>query len=168
MSFYALKTYFICIKRSILHSPNSPNSPNSRNTRQTHLSQVWRVLGKWLGECPQVWRVLGKRFGECRRVWWVLGKWFGECRRVWRALHISKSGHFGEYSHSPKTANFWRVLEFAKFAPEWPFLRYLSIEMNRKSIQQCNSFNKRPDWCYVRGGERVRLCYVRLGYVKIG
>jgi hypothetical protein len=31
MSFYAQKTYFICIKPSILHSPNSQDSPNSTN-----------------------------------------------------------------------------------------------------------------------------------------
>ena len=133
MSFYALKTYFICRKQSILHSPNSPNS---RNTCQTHLSRVWRVLAKRFGKCCRVWRVLGKRFGECRRVsrvlgkrlgkcrrvWRVLGKWFGEWRRVWRVLHISENGPFGEYSHSPKTANFRRVLKFDKFAGEWPLL----------------------------------------------
>ena len=32
--------------------------------------------------------------------------------------HISENGRFGEYSHSPKTASFARVLEFAKFAGE--------------------------------------------------
>jgi hypothetical protein len=37
--------------------------------------------------------------------------------------HISENGRFGGYSHSPKMANFWRVLEFAKFAAEWPLLR---------------------------------------------
>ncbi len=128
MSFYGLKTYFICIKWSVLHSPNSPNTPNSRNTRQTHLSWVWRVLGKRLGECRRVWQVLGKRFGECRWVWRVLGKRFGECRRVWRV--ISENGHFGEYSHSPETANSRRVLKFAKFACEWPFLNLNARDCN--------------------------------------
>jgi hypothetical protein len=35
---------------------------------------------------------------------------------------FSKKGHFGEYSNSPKNANFWRVLKFDKFAGEWPLL----------------------------------------------
>ncbi len=57
-SFYAKITFFICIKRSSLHSlnlPNSPNSLNSRKTCQTCLSRVWRVRATWLGKC---WRVL--------------------------------------------------------------------------------------------------------------
>ncbi len=44
--FYTQITYFMCIKRSSLHSinlPNSPNSLNSRKTCQACLSQVWRV-----------------------------------------------------------------------------------------------------------------------------
>jgi len=70
-SFYAQITYFICIKRSSLHSLNSPNSPNllnSRKTCQTCLSQVWRVLAKWFGECQRVWRVQAKQAGECGRI----------------------------------------------------------------------------------------------------
>ncbi len=109
--FYAQITYFICIKWSSLHSLNSPNLPNLLNsckTCQTCLSRVWRVLAKW--------------FGECRRVWQVRAARLGKCRRVWRVRHISKKSHFGEYSNSPKMANFWWVLEFAKFAGEWPFL----------------------------------------------
>ena len=73
-SFYAQITYFICIKRSSLHSLNSPNSPNSlnsRKTRQTCLSRVWRVLAKWFGECQRVWRVRAKQVGECGRIYWV-------------------------------------------------------------------------------------------------
>jgi hypothetical protein len=31
---------------------------------------------------------------------------------------IFQKDHFGEYSNLPKMANFWRVLEFAKFAGE--------------------------------------------------
>jgi hypothetical protein len=88
-SFYAQITYFICIKRSSLHSLNSPNSPNLLNlhkTCQTCLLRVWRVLAKW--------------FGECRRVWRARATWLGECRRVWQVQHISKKGHFGEYSNS--------------------------------------------------------------------
>jgi hypothetical protein len=38
--------------------------------------------------------------------------------RVWRVSRISENGRFGECEYSPKTANFWRVLEFAKFAGE--------------------------------------------------
>jgi hypothetical protein len=51
---------------------------------------------------------------------------FGKCRRVWKVLHISKKGHFGEYSNFPKVANFWRALKFAKFAQEWPLLAYIA------------------------------------------
>ncbi len=110
-SFYAQITYFICINHSSLHLLNSPNSPNSLNSCKTCRACLLRV-----------WRVLAKCFGECRRVWWVRATWLGECWRVWRVQHISKKGHFGEYSNSPKMVNFWRVLEFAKFAGEWPFL----------------------------------------------
>ncbi len=73
-SFYAQITYFICIKRSSLHSQNLPNSPNSLNllnlhkTCQTCLSRVFRVLAKWFGECQQVWRVRAKQVGECGRI----------------------------------------------------------------------------------------------------
>ncbi len=69
--FYAQITYFICIKQSNLHSLNSPNSPNSLNshkTCQTCLSQVWRVLAKWLGECQWVWRVRAKQVCKCGRI----------------------------------------------------------------------------------------------------
>ena len=61
-------TYFICIKRSSLHSLNLPNSLNSRKTCQTCLSQVWRVLAKWFGKCQRVWRVRAKQVGECGRI----------------------------------------------------------------------------------------------------
>ncbi len=111
-SFYAQITYFICIKLSSLHLlnlPNLPNSLNSHKTRQTCLSRVWLVLAIWFGECRQVWRVWAKQVGECRR--------------VWRVRHISEKDHFGKFEYLPKMANFWRVLEFAKFAREWPFLR---------------------------------------------
>jgi hypothetical protein len=50
-SFYAQITYFICIKRSSLHSLNS------RRICQTCLSRVWRVRAKWFGESRRVWRV---------------------------------------------------------------------------------------------------------------
>jgi hypothetical protein len=63
--FYAQITYFICIKRSILHSLNSPNSPNSR---KTCLLRVWRVLAKWFGECQWVWRVRANQVGKCWRI----------------------------------------------------------------------------------------------------
>ncbi len=98
-SFYAQITYFICIKRSILHSLNSPNLPNSRKSCQICRSRFWRVRAKW--------------FGECWRVWWV--------------QHFAEKGHFGEYSLLPKMANFWRVLELAKFAGEWPLLNFSSL-----------------------------------------
>jgi hypothetical protein len=56
--FYAQITYFICIKRSILHSLNSPNSC------KTCLSQVWQILAKWFGECQRVWRVRANQVDE--------------------------------------------------------------------------------------------------------
>ncbi len=62
--FYAQITYFICIKRSSLHSPNLPNSPNSPNlpnSCKTCLLRVWRVLAKWFGKCQRVWRVLANQ-----------------------------------------------------------------------------------------------------------
>ncbi len=105
---------FICIKRSSLHSLNLPNSPNSLNSlnscksRQTCLSRVWRVRAKW--------------FGECRRMYRVRPKQVGECRRMYRVRPIFQNDHFGEYWNSPKMANFRRVLEFDKFAGEWPLL----------------------------------------------
>ncbi len=68
--------------------------------------QVWRVRTKQVGECWRVWRVRANQVGECRRVWRVQPNQVGKCRRVWRVRHISKKGHFGEYSNSPKMANF--------------------------------------------------------------
>ncbi len=59
-------------------------------------------------------------FGESRQVWQVLSKRLCECRQVWRVRLISEKDHFGEYSNSPKMVNFRGVLEFAKFACEWP------------------------------------------------
>jgi hypothetical protein len=38
--------------------------------------------------------------------------------QICRTSHKNLAGR----SFSPKTANFWRVLEFAKFAGEWPLL----------------------------------------------
>jgi hypothetical protein len=112
-----------------------PLAPNSRDSRVTRANlsrrvtffskmafgecrRVWRVRATRLGECWRVWRVRPTRLGECRRVWRVRATRLGECRRVWQVLHISENGHFGEYSHSPKTASFTRVLKFAKFARE--------------------------------------------------
>ncbi len=96
--FYAQITYFICIKRSSLHSLNLPNLPNSLNlckSRQICLLRMYRVRGKWLANVGRMYRV----------------------RRIFQ------NDHFGEYSNSPKLANFWRVLEFDKFAGEWPLLK---------------------------------------------
>ncbi len=100
-------TIFYMHKTVYLHSPNSPDSPNLCNTSQTCLSQVWQVRATRLGECWRVWRV-----------WRVRATLLCECRQVWQVLRISKNGHFGEYSHLPKTASFAWVLEFAKFACE--------------------------------------------------
>ena len=114
-SFYAQITYFICIKRSSLHSLNSPNSPNSLNSCkscQTCLSRVWRVWAKWLANVGQMYR--------------VQGKWLANVGRMYRVRPIFQNGHFGEYLNSPKLANFWRVLEFNKFAGEWPLLNLTS------------------------------------------
>ncbi len=113
-SFYAQITYFICIKRSSLHSLNSPNLPNLLNllnsckSRQICLSRMYRVRGKWLA--------------NVRRMYRVRGKWLANVRQMYRVRHIFQNGHFGKYSNSPKLANFWRVLEFDKFAGEWPLL----------------------------------------------
>jgi hypothetical protein len=47
----------------------------------------------------------------------------------------------GEYSNSPKMANFRRVLEFDKFAGEWPLLKhspfpkYLTTKENVKEVK---------------------------------
>jgi hypothetical protein len=111
-SFYAQITYFICIKRSSLHSLNSPNLPNLLNSCkscQTCLSRAWRVRAKWLANV-----------GRMYRVW---GKWLANVGRMYRVRPIFQNGHFGEYSNSTKLANFWRVLEFDKFAGEWPLLK---------------------------------------------
>ncbi len=109
--FYTQITYFICIKRSSLHSINLPNSPDLLHllkTRQTCLLQVWQVQANQVCKFWRVWRVRANQVGECRR--------------VWRVRPIFKKGHFGEYSNLPKMANFRRVLKFDKFAVEWPLL----------------------------------------------
>jgi hypothetical protein len=65
-SFYEQITYFICIKRSSLHSLNLPNSPNSLNSlnscksRQICLSRMYRVRGKWLANVGRMYRVQAK------------------------------------------------------------------------------------------------------------
>ncbi len=65
-SFYEQITYFICIKRSILHSLNSPNllnllnSLNSCKSCQTCLLRVWRVRAKWLANVGRMYRVRAK------------------------------------------------------------------------------------------------------------
>jgi hypothetical protein len=53
----------------------------------------------------------------------VRGKWLANVGQMYRVRPIFQNGHFGEYSNSPKLANFWRVLEFDKFAGEWPLLK---------------------------------------------
>ncbi len=116
--FYAQITYFICIKRSSLHSLNLPNSLNSLNSLnsckscQICLSRVWRVRAKWLANVGRMYQVRAKQGGQCQR--------------MYRVRPIFQNGHFGEYSNSPKMANFWRVLEFDKFAGEWPLLKKTS------------------------------------------
>ncbi len=87
---------------------------------------VWRVRAKQVGKCRRVWRVCANQVGKCRQVWRVRANQVGECLRVWQVQHISEKGHFGEYSNSPKMANFRRVLKFAKFAGKWPLLTYFS------------------------------------------
>jgi hypothetical protein len=52
----------------------------------------------------------------------VRGNWLANVGRMYRVRPIFQNGHFGEYSNLPKLANFWRVLEFDKFAGEWPLL----------------------------------------------
>ncbi len=94
----------------------------SQNIRQ--IWRVWQVRAKQVGECRRVLRVRANQVGECRWVWRVRANQVGKCGQVWRVRHISEKGHFCEYSNSPKMANFWRVLEFAKFAGEWPLLIY--------------------------------------------
>jgi hypothetical protein len=39
-----------------------------------------------------------------------------------RVTKIWRVARFCEFEYSPKMANIWRVLEFAKFAGEWPLL----------------------------------------------
>jgi hypothetical protein len=78
------------------------------------------------GKCRRVWRVRAKQVGKCWQVWQVRAARLGECRQVWRVLHIFKKDHVGKFEYSPKMANFWRVLEFAKFVREWPFLNLSS------------------------------------------
>jgi hypothetical protein len=46
--------------------PDLPNSQNLPNSRKTCLSQVWRVLAKWFGECRRVWQVRANLVGKCR------------------------------------------------------------------------------------------------------
>ncbi len=96
-----------------LHSLNSPNSANSLNlckSRQICLSRMYRVRGKWLANVGRMYRVRGKCLANVGRMYQV--------------RPIFQNGHFGEYSNSPKLANFWRVLKFDKFAGEWPLLSF--------------------------------------------
>jgi hypothetical protein len=58
------------------------------------------VVSQYICQIWRVWRVRENKVGECRRVWQVQANQVGKCRRVWRVRHISKKGHFGEYSNS--------------------------------------------------------------------
>ncbi len=85
--------------------------------------------------------------GECRANVSSPGKMVGECRaNVSSPTYFPKwsfwrvNGHFGEYSKSPKLANFWRVLEFDKFAGEWPLLSYFSKHKKKKKKLCINYF----------------------------
>ncbi len=79
-------------------------------SRQKFARRVTFFSKMAFGECRRVWQVRATRLGECRRAWRVLATRLGKCRRVWRVL--------------AKVDIFWRVLEFAKFAREWPLLIY--------------------------------------------
>jgi len=69
---------------------------------------MYRVRGKWLANGGRMYR--------------VRGKWLANGGRMYRVRPIFQNGHFGEYSNLTKLANFRRVLEFDKFAGEWPLL----------------------------------------------
>ncbi len=65
--------------------------------------------------------------GECRANVTSPGKMVGECRANVSSPANFPKWPFFEYSNSPKLANFWRVLEFDKFAGEWPLLNFVAF-----------------------------------------
>jgi len=75
----------------------------------------------------------------------VRGKWLANVGRMYRVRPIFQNGHFGEYSNLPKLVNFWRVLEFDKFAGEWPLLSFSSL---LTSISTPDNFNQAKN-CYL-------------------
>ncbi len=79
-----------------------------------------QVRTAWLGECR---RVRATQLGECWRVWRVRATRLGECRRVWRVL--------------AKVDIFWRILKFAKFTSEWPFLSKLTTRPQMSNLSPC-------------------------------
>ena len=84
-----------------------------------------------------MYRVRGKGLANVGRMYRVRGKWLANVGRMYRVRPIFQNGHFGEYSNSTKLANFWRVLEFDKFAGEWPLLR-LDATLGNKRIGKLN------------------------------
>ncbi len=60
------------------------------------------------------------------------------CANLSRRVTFFSKMAFGEYSHSPKTASFARVLKFAKFACESPLLTNYSHQNWRTASLQCS------------------------------
>ncbi len=68
-------------------------------------------------------------------------------REFVEASHIFSKMAFGEYSHSPKTASFARVLEFAKFACESPLLtNYSHQNWRTASLQSSENITNVTRW----------------------
>jgi len=91
-SFYAQITYFICIKRSSLHSLNSPNSPNSLNLLNS-LNSCKFAFRECIESGESGWRMAGECIQSGESGW----RMAGECIE---SGQNGENGHFGKYSNS--------------------------------------------------------------------
>ncbi len=106
--FYAQITYFICIKRSSLHSLN------------LHKLDKFAKLAKFTQNLP-----FASLASPRKMVWRMSASLASPSKPAWRmSTNLASPTHF-------QKGSFWRVLEFDKFAVEWPLLSYfLHIKQN--------------------------------------
>jgi hypothetical protein len=76
---------------------------------------------------------------------------------MYRVQPIFQNGHFGEYSNSPKLANFWRVLKFDKFAGEWPLLTF--FPMNALTISLKKTYAKNTNLKSNQSNKNIIITY---------
>ena len=83
---------------------------------------MYRVRGKGLANVSRMYRVRGKWLANVWRMYRVRAKGLANVGRMYRVRPIFQKRAFWRVLAFAKLANFRRVLEFDKFAGEWPLL----------------------------------------------